>query len=399
MLVGDTDLLHLIMLPRRSAVLRYLVVGALLVSALIWLTNDSPVPDEVVVETDILSINETELRRELTRLQQENGDVSVSPIHDNITLSELRNELIRVKKLHPKNPHPFTYVINPEGVCSGDVFLLVYIHSAPSHFNQRMAIRETWGNSNNFPNIAIKVVFLCGIIPSKEGSAVQDALSLEADTYGDIIQENFIDSYRNLTYKGIMGLKWVSQYCQNARFLLKSDDDIFINMFSLVTHLKNIEVQKGKPVRNLLLCLVWYHMKVMRDTHSKWYLSPTEYAGDYFPTYCSGSAFILTTNVAAAMFNASFKIPFFWVDDFYVTGLLAREVGVTHENFNSVYMLSPSAFLQKFTEPNTWLTLVVGHCHKINQMKIVWNNVLAEQRRRNATSSMLLAAESRGARS
>jgi hypothetical protein len=380
------------MLPRKSAVVRYLIVGIVLVTAIFWLTNDNSGDASSSwnwkAESDaLLNVNETELRKELNRIQQEAGDVSSSPIPENLTLAELRDRVVQMRHSRPRNPHPFKYVINPQDVCSGDVFLLVYVHSAPSHFKQRMAIRETWGNSNNFPGVAVKVVFLCGIIPSKEGSAVQDALSLEADTYGDIVQENFIDSYRNLTYKGIMGLKWITQYCRNARFLLKSDDDIFINMFSLVTHLKRIESQRGRPVRKLLLCLVWYHMKVMRDTHSKWYLSPTEYPDDYFPTYCSGSAFILSTDVAAAMFDASFKVPFFWVDDFYVTGLLAREVGVTHENFNSVYMLSPSAFLQKFTEPNTWLTLVIGHCHKINQLKIVWNNVLAEQKKRQRTSS------------
>jgi len=187
-----------------------------------------------------------------------------------------------------------------------------------------------------------------------------------------------------------MGLKWISSYCRHATFLLKTDDDIFVNIFSLVTHLQRISQQRSKPVTELLLCLVWYHMKVIRDPRSKWYISPTEYPDNVFPTYCSGSAFIMTPDVASAMFNASFRVPFFWVDDFYVTGLLAGEVGVSHQNFNSVYMLSPSAFLQKFTDPKVSLTLVIGHVHKINSLKMVWNKVLAEQRlwKRNATGSV-----------
>lgn len=376
------------MLPRKSAVVRYLVFAVIFLIGLLWIMSDnhSKRSDFADVQEDIdvwSAANESELLLQFNKLQLEYGrDVLLlSTTGSNFSLSELRKQVLQMRQNRPKNPHPFHYVINPTSVCSGDIFLLVYVHSAPRHFKQRMAIRETWGNAGNFPDIVIKVIFLCGIIPTDEGPSIQEALLLEADTYGDIVQEDFVDSYRNLTYKGIMGLKWVASHCRHAEFLLKSDDDIFINIFSLVTHLQRISLQRGKPIRELLLCLVWYRMKVIRDPRSKWYLSPTEFRADVFPTYCSGSAFIMTPDVASAMFNASFQVPFFWVDDFYVTGLLAREVGVTHQNFNSVYMLSPSAFLQKFTEPNVSLTLVVGHVHKINSLKIVWNTVLAEQHR------------------
>jgi Galactosyltransferase len=378
------------MLPRKSTVLRYLFLAPIVVTAVLWLTIESS--GDVTsswgwkLDSDsLLSSNETELRKELLGVQLEFGDAHLLSISDNLTLSELRTKVVYFRRARPVNPHPFSYILNPHGVCNGgDVFLLVYIHSAPSHFKQRMAIRETWGNAKYFPDVSLIVVFLCGVIPSKGSSSVQDALMLEVETYGDIVQETFVDSYRNLTYKGIMGLKWVTQNCRNAKFLLKTDDDIFINMFSLVTHLKKIEAQRGGHVQNLLLCHVWNGMKVVRDPRSKWYLSPTEYPEDHFPTYCSGSAFILTTDVAGEMYKASFKVPFFWVDDVYVTGLLAKEVGVVHEYFNTVYVLLPGSFLHKFTDSNTWLTLIVGHCYKINQLKIVWNNVLAEQRRRKA---------------
>jgi len=375
------------MLPRKSAVLRYLLFSVIFLIGFVWLVSDnhSKRSDFADVQRDIdkwSTANESELLLELNKLQLEyGGDVVSLPTlsSKNFSLLELRKQVLRMRQNRPKNPHPFHYVINPTSVCLGDIFLLVYVHSAPAHFKQRMAIRETWGNARNFPDIVIKVIFLCGIIPTDQGPSIQDALLLEADTYGDILQEDFVDSYRNLTYKGIMGLKWVASHCQHAKFLLKSDDDIFINIFSLVSHLHRISLQRGQPVRELLLCLVWYRMKVIRDPRSKWYISPTEFPGDFFPTYCSGSAFITTPDVASAMFNASFQVPFFWVDDFYVTGLLAREVGVSHQNFNSVYMLSPSAFLQKFTQPNVSLTLVVGHVHKINLLKIVWNSLLAER--------------------
>ncbi len=44
--------------------------------------------------------------------------------------------------------------------------------------------------------------------------------------------------YRNLTYKHIMGLKWVSTYCSNAHTVVKVDDDTFVNIFQLTTFLR-----------------------------------------------------------------------------------------------------------------------------------------------------------------
>ena len=129
----------------------------------------------------------------------------------------------------------------------------------------------------------------------------------------------------------------------------------------------------------LLLCLVWYHMKVVRDPKSKWYIPRSEFPEDFFPTYCSGSAFVFTPDVARDMYNASLHTPFFWVDDFYVTGLLAKNVGVQHTKFNSVYVLGPSVFLERFTEENKWRTLVFGHVHNLNHVFHVWKMILRDR--------------------
>jgi len=119
--------------------------------------------------------------------------------------------------------------------------------------------------------------------------------------------------------------------------------------------------------------------QVVREPSSKWYLSSAEFPDDYFPTYCSGSAFVLTPDVAADMYTASLRTPFFWVDDYYVTGLLASLVGVKHVNFNSVYTLHPKTFLTRFTTANVWKTLIIGHVHDLTHMKIVWKNVLRDR--------------------
>ena len=322
----------------------------------------------------MIGLNETQLRLEFAKLKVQ---VNATYTTENKTVEEIFRYVKAMKRRVPVNPHYFKYTINPKHICQGkEVFLLSYIHSAPAHHKKRTAIRDTWGNAKNFDDLRVRVVFLMG---RPKDTATQEALQLESDTYGDIVQEDFIDSYRNLTYKAIMGLKWISNNCKHAQFILKTDDDIFVNIFNLVSHLRSLTVHK-QPIHNLLLCLVWYKMKVIRDPKSKWYLSKSEFRDDFFPTYCSGSAYVMSTDVVVRMYNASLQTPFFWVDDFYITGLLARKLNIEHHKFNSVYVLGPSVFYEKFTEGNKWRTLVFGHVHNLNQMQGVWKRILAERK-------------------
>lgn len=59
--------------------------------------------------------------------------------------------------------------------------------------------------------------------------SLQVSLESENDRYHDILQGSFKDTYRNMTYKHIMALKWVLYYCPEVRYVLKSDDDTFVN--------------------------------------------------------------------------------------------------------------------------------------------------------------------------
>lgn len=277
----------------------------------------------------------------------------------------------------PVNPHRFQFSLNPTKLCfDKNIFLLSYIHTAPDHHKRRTAIRNTWGNLRNFKDITFRIVFLMG---KPTNQVVQDGIQLEYDMYGDIVQEDFIDSYRNLTFKAIMGMRWISNYCSHAKYILKADDDIFVNIFNVIEHFKSITKYEGEQ-KNMIQCLVWSRMKVVRDPKSKWYIPRSEFTEDYFPTYCSGSAYMFSGDVIPKMYNASFNTQFFWVDDFYITGLLASKVGAKYRRFNSVYSLAPSTFLTKFTEKNKWRTLTFGHVHNLNWWDQVWGNVMKERR-------------------
>lgn len=62
---------------------------------------------------------------------------------------------------------------------------------------------------------------------------VQDAIEQENRNHSDIIQLNMMDSYENLTLKTVSILDWVVDYCPRVQFVLKVDDDVYVNVRNL----------------------------------------------------------------------------------------------------------------------------------------------------------------------
>lgn len=106
------------------------------------------------------------------------------------------------------NLQNFQYVMNNVSICTasdnGNTSTIIMVHTARSHFQQRYAIRNTWGSIKTFKKWHLHLIFLLGSDPmsSLEFNA---QLSNESNEHGDMIMGNFIDSYGNLSYKHLMG--------------------------------------------------------------------------------------------------------------------------------------------------------------------------------------------------
>lgn len=219
--------------------------------------------------------------------------------------------------------------------------MLIYVHTDPRNFKRRMLIRETWGNSNMYQNLRTVLVFMMGTPNGANAGKLQAQIQRESNQYRDVVQESFVDSYRNLTHKAIMALKWISKHCRTAKYILKTDDDVFVNIFNLVRHVSSL-YQRNFATENTIACYVWHKVKVLRDPKKKWYVTKEEYAGDVYPTYCSGAAFLLTGDLPPRLYNESLYTKFFWIDDFFITGQLAEQLKVEFRSFNSLFTFKPS---------------------------------------------------------
>ncbi len=81
-----------------------------------------------------------------------------------------------------------------------------------------------------------------------------------------------------------MVMKWASNPCHSAKFFLKVDDDVLVNMYGLLPFLRSY----AQPVNNSIYGLPQLNDKVIRHTRSKYYMSKYDYPSDFYPPYCLG---------------------------------------------------------------------------------------------------------------
>ena len=221
-------------------------------------------------------------------------------------------------------------VINPADLCSVDAPLthLVVVNSATDNFGYRQAIRMTHGKRDLIPDVTQRIVFLLGLNPD---DTISRQIEAEAERHGDIIQGAFLDTYRNLTLKGVMGLRWVSEYCKNAKYIIKIDDDVILNTFSIV---RNIFPQFS-PSKDMMVCAVNSDSQIFRKMDAKWGVEDTEFVDlDVYPfKYCNGFFVVMNIELIPKLLAATSVVPYFWIDDVYLFGMLPDTIGdVEHNN-------------------------------------------------------------------
>ncbi|CAM1313988.1 Uncharacterised protein g6403 [Pycnogonum litorale] len=231
------------------------------------------------------------------------------------------------------NRPDYAYVKSLADACSkkSDIFILNVVHTSPDHYKNRKYIRQMWGNSS-LP-FKMLTLFFTGI-PGNVNDFTR--LIKEAEEYKDIVIQEYKDSYRNLTLKAMSWLQWVVQYCPQAAYILKTDDDVFVNTFQVFKFLNAIESQSKHGRRDNIMCSIRINHDVIRYK-IKWYVSKAEYSDDKYPPHCPGFAVIIGSDAVHRLHNASYYVPFFWIDDVYFTGVLRLKANITITRINGRY--------------------------------------------------------------
>ncbi|XP_005103715.2 beta-1,3-galactosyltransferase 1-like [Aplysia californica] len=225
------------------------------------------------------------------------------------------------------NPHPYGYLHNPEMMCGEKhVDILFVIPSAPENVWKRRKVRKSglglYSRLKSFKSVS--VVFFLGLPDAhkKQANLTQTIVCAEAEKYGDIVQENFTDVYRNIRLKAVSMLRWAATYCSNASYVIRMDDDVAITVNVILSSIKIV----GSRYDNFVLGDVKKDWGPSRYAKNKYYVTKAEFANDTYPPFALGGLLGYPLKTVRLLFEASLRVKPLWLDDVYITGLCAPEI-------------------------------------------------------------------------
>lgn len=138
-----------------------------------------------------------------------------------------------------------------------------------------------------------------------------------------MLQGDYGDHYQLLTYKALSSLYWVTQNCAHVPWTLHVDDDLLLDTFMLQ---KFIDKYNDSPTRDMFHCRVLAKMRVLRK--GRWKVSRKELGLKRYPSFCQGTVWLLPTKEVPRLLEAVPLVKYLWVDDAYITGMLARKAKI-----------------------------------------------------------------------
>uniref|UniRef100_A0A8D0H571 Hexosyltransferase n=1 Tax=Sphenodon punctatus TaxID=8508 RepID=A0A8D0H571_SPHPU len=228
----------------------------------------------------------------------------------------------------------YPLLVNQPAKCAGNrTFLLLAIKSVPGNFAARQAVRETWGREGNLGGLPVRTVFLLGSAQGSHEPDLRQLVEYESQLFRDVLMWDFEDTFFNLTLKDWLFLNWTVGHCPGARFILKGDDDVFINTPKVLGYLGSLDTHTAQT---LYTGQVMANASPFRLRKSKYYVPESFYVGPY-PAYAGGGGYVFSGRLVHRLLQVSQYIPFYPIDDVY-TGLCFQGLGVhpqAHPDFQT----------------------------------------------------------------
>lgn len=223
---------------------------------------------------------------------------------------------------HVAYPRNYRFTMDDTGVCrDSNPFILLLVPVAPSDVTARNIIRSSWGRRVEVRGQLVQTLFFMGVRTGAGSERLQEQLRQENQQHHDLIQSNFIDSYRNLTIKTMMMLEWLSAHCStSAIFAVKVDSDMFLHISNLV----DLLLRPDTPKTNYMTGLVWWHSPVLRNPGNKFYMPYEVIAEAAYPPYPLGMTYILSLDLPHKILGVSRQIKPIYIEDAYLGMCLRR---------------------------------------------------------------------------
>lgn len=233
--------------------------------------------------------------------------------------------------------------------CPARVRLLILVSSNLGNSDRRTLIRNSWGPDNSLQD-RWRTVFL---LTENDNQKDRARAEIESQLYGDIITGDYQEAFFNMAFKVAMGFEWALKFCK-FDYLLKTDDDIFVNTHGLLEYLDingtlKEKLYTGNPM--------WGSPVLREGRYAVKHASAGEQRDDatnktMFEPYCSGGGFLLSNDVVSSILNMYDLEHPLNIDDAYI-GELAHRAGVSPLKNTKNFLMyadgckyNPEAFVQ-----------------------------------------------------
>jgi beta-1,3-galactosyltransferase 1 len=217
------------------------------------------------------------------------------------------------------------YLLEKPELCMSvlNLSVVVIVHTAPKNRERRQTIRETWANNSYYTHHGTaRILFLLGAV---KNISLQAEIVKEFKENEDMLQGDFIDDYHNLTYKGVMAYRWLTEKCRNAKIVLKVDDDVIVNMFKFFT--SSTFMPSFLTKTKFMACRRFHRNIIVRNRKSKWFVNKTILVNQTrYPDYCQGFVVIFTNDLIPALYQSALETAFLWIDDVYLYGMVPGNI-------------------------------------------------------------------------
>eukprot|EP00057_Strongylocentrotus_purpuratus_P027210 XP_011681684.1 PREDICTED: lactosylceramide 1,3-N-acetyl-beta-D-glucosaminyltransferase-like [Strongylocentrotus purpuratus] len=219
----------------------------------------------------------------------------------------------------------YDFLINPVDKCNAgkdNITLLVLIKSAPGNTRRRDAARRTYISGAGKLNVSTRLLFIVGDTKARNE---RKNIQIEALRHRDILNVGFHDGYYNLTIKLVMGFKWALQFCNNSEFLMSIDDDVMVDIVTLVN---DLDALPSKDHFQFVLGSKVEGSKPFRDVESKRYIPKNFYPAKTYPPYSFGHGYVMSRHVVEELYLISREIPATMPFDDVYCGILLDKLSI-----------------------------------------------------------------------
>ena len=130
--------------------------------------------------------------------------------------------------------------------------------------------------------------------------------------------------------KTLSAFVWLNQFCKNAKFLLKVDDDVFVHLEKLLELIRELLNSNEKP--RIIVGHIVQNWKPVRDPKSKYLITKAEHPGDKYPDFATGPSYLVSQQAVQDIVPVAMEHRYIHLEDVFLTGIVANILGIPRIN-------------------------------------------------------------------